>query len=68
MAAGWVDYWRRGWGWLSSRVTEPIAPKIDQCQEYASQRRRSEIHFDDRMTTFGGEPRRTAFTPEGKRA
>jgi hypothetical protein len=22
MSAGWVDYWRRGWGWLSSKTVE----------------------------------------------
>ena len=68
MAAGWVDYWRRGWGWLSSRVTEPIASKIDQCQEYASQRRPTEFDAGHRRTACDGSRRQTAFTPEGKRA
>ena len=68
MAAGWVDYWRRGWGWLASRVTEPIASKIDQCQEHASQRRPTGLHSEDRPTACDPARRRTAFTPEGKRA
>lgn len=67
MAAGWVDYWRRGWGWLSNRTAQAVSYTIDHAQEIDARPRRTSCESERRDWAIESQMRQSAFTPREER-
>ena len=61
MAPGWVDYWRRGLGWLSSRQPLAIDFQVSPSVVFESRNRQTMLESIERGTSLESRTRPTMF-------